>query len=180
MIDIEKLKQEAEEAQHALAKSLAAKIKFKPGCTYSDALALAKEITSAIGLQIALQAAEKEAEGKFPVYLHLQESGSWKMEPLNGMPNGGVSPIEYTADEEKHHVDALITEYPAPIADDGWIKWNGGECPVDAETLVKIEWRNGNTALGRAYHFLWMHDDGYDDIIAYRIIKPAADRVRGS
>ncbi|MGL4756077.1 MAG: hypothetical protein ACRCXB_27300 [Aeromonadaceae bacterium] len=37
--------------------------------------------------------------------------------------------------------------YPAPDAD-GWIEWNGGECPVSRGTLVDVKYENGITNVG--------------------------------
>lgn len=103
MPDIEKLKQEAEEARQEAIKQICYIHRVD---LYSPS-SIADAIIAATIKQIALQAAEKEAEGKFPVYLHLQENGSWKMEPLNGMPNGGVTPVEYTAPTKAKAADRV-------------------------------------------------------------------------
>lgn len=57
-----------------------------------------------------------------------------------------------------------IAEPAEPTKKDGWIEWHGGACPVLAETLVDVLFRDGDeyrrvTAAG--------------DIVAYRISKPA-------
>lgn len=74
----------------------------------------------------------------------------------------------------------IVLVDPAPIADDTWIKWEGGECPGDMRVLVK--YRDGRTSKKDylANNYLWQHDGTDDDIIAYRIIQPAADRVEES
>lgn len=156
MPDIEKLKQEAEKARQNLILCIHVYIDIAE----KNAEYVADTLMEAVAKQIALQAAEKEAEGKFPVYLHLQE---------NGMPNGGVTPVEYTAS-------------PKAKADDGWIKWYGGECPIkDDEVVIEVKYRDGKSDEDNdAWGWRWDHSGADFDIIAYRIIKPAADRVRES
>lgn len=82
--------------------------------------------------------------------------------------------------------------YPAPDAD-GWIEWNGGECPVEKGTMIDVRYRFGKenigvTALifrgndgfksGLMHNGLsrvathWMQDGSDMDIIAYRLHKP--------
>ena len=52
-----------------------------------------------------------------------------------------------------------------------WIKWNGGECPVPPDTRVEAKLRCGLLERDvRADDYLWYHDDGFDDIVEYRII----------
>lgn len=64
---------------------------------------------------------------------------------------------------------------PAPDAD-GWIPWGGGECPVDGNEVVEVRLREyDETPIAGADCFGWSHDGGYDDIIAYRIVKEPAD-----
>ena len=49
-----------------------------------------------------------------------------------------------------------------------WIKWDGGECPVPPETMVKVKGRK--LALGRggrAGGYYWHHGGGDDDIVEY-------------
>ena len=54
-----------------------------------------------------------------------------------------------------------------------WIEWNGGDCPVDALTLVDVKLRNGTErSYGvRAVSLRWSKLQGYkdSDIIAYRV-----------
>lgn len=65
--------------------------------------------------------------------------------------------------------------YPAPDAD-GWIEWNGGECPVGEDVVVEIKTRDGEIQLYQAYRWNWSHGEGSPvkdrQIIAYRINKP--------
>ena len=60
---------------------------------------------------------------------------------------------------------------PQPAAD-GWITWEGGECPVAGDTVVEIRCRNLVSDSGEADSFDWDHlaDSGYN-VIAYRIVE---------
>ena len=61
---------------------------------------------------------------------------------------------------------------------DDWIDWEGGLCPVPADTLVQVVFRREadgksvwNDGCGSAENWRWDHDgDGYDTV-AYRIVK---------
>ena len=57
---------------------------------------------------------------------------------------------------------------------DGWIKWDGGECPVESDWLVSIKFRDGDTYPPETgMHVLfWEHVGNNGDIIAYRVVKP--------
>jgi len=78
--------------------------------------------------------------------------------------------------------DEYFSAYPdEPVADaDGWIKWEGGECPVGGDEMVVCRivggglWDNGNPT--RASTMSWRHS-GCLAIIAYRLHKPDADVV---
>ena len=61
---------------------------------------------------------------------------------------------------------------PAAAADDGWIEWGGGECPVGVYERVLYRLREGyeGTACGSDM-LRWSHEGLGSDIIAYRIIK---------
>lgn len=54
-----------------------------------------------------------------------------------------------------------------------WIEWNGGECPVPEDTLVRVRFRSGNEDDCPADILWWGRTSGNlgHDIIAYRIIK---------
>lgn len=51
-----------------------------------------------------------------------------------------------------------------------WIKWDGGECPIDSAAHVEVKWNNGKLSRGRASNLGWENriDQGYHSIIAYR------------
>ena len=55
--------------------------------------------------------------------------------------------------------------------EEGWIKWNGGECPINDDwTAIDIMLRNGRV-FDREQRgtWVWRHDGKEDDITAYRI-----------
>lgn len=49
--------------------------------------------------------------------------------------------------------------------------WNGGECPVHPETVVKTWHREGIAASDRAGQYRWKHEDEDWDIIAFQVVK---------
>lgn len=59
-------------------------------------------------------------------------------------------------------------------AADGWIKWAGGECPVDGATLVEVKLRDGTVYDDTGDELAWSHDRhriGMDtDIVCYRVV----------
>jgi hypothetical protein len=72
-----------------------------------------------------------------------------------------------------------------------WIEWAGGECPVEAGTLVDCKYRDGTFALGlkaqrlnsrvtagrtkgliyAAHYAFWVANKLGNDIIAYRVVS---------
>lgn len=71
----------------------------------------------------------------------------------------------------------------AEPADDGWIEWNGGECPVTEGTLVDVWHFDGEvvcevSALESGAAYDWSHATPHKDgdIIAYRLHRPATPR----
>lgn len=60
---------------------------------------------------------------------------------------------------------------------DGWIEWQGGECPVHPDTLVEVGFRGGASgpAAVRANTWYWKHDGERTDITRYRIVRPPLD-----
>lgn len=71
-----------------------------------------------------------------------------------------------------------------------WIKWHGGECPVAAETVVDVQYRDGSELLNvpalrllaeksrDASVAFWDHADMANDIIAYRVRKTEAPALK--
>ncbi len=63
--------------------------------------------------------------------------------------------------------------YKVKADDHGWIKWDGGECPVSSGSKVDIEHRDndlffGVAAINSTCAEIWDHDGHIGDIIAYR------------
>lgn len=56
-----------------------------------------------------------------------------------------------------------------------WIKWSGGECPVDPETMVEIFYADASDDVCRASECIWEHDGGETDIWFYRIVSPVTE-----
>lgn len=80
-------------------------------------------------------------------------------------------------------VVAALDVVAANAADDGWIEWGGGECPVPDGTEVQVQHRDGSVFRGKAlidkgignsnWHIGFKADPRpcRRDIIAYRVIK---------
>lgn len=54
-----------------------------------------------------------------------------------------------------------------------WIDWEGGECPVPADTRTEVRYRTEETYIWDDPEIEdWLHykDDPFMDIIAYRIL----------
>lgn len=62
---------------------------------------------------------------------------------------------------------------PPVTADEGWIEWTGGECPVGRSEKVAYRLRNGqeNEDPYEAGCLSWRHHGEPYDIIAYRLVK---------
>lgn len=74
------------------------------------------------------------------------------------------------------------------LIDEGWIEWNGGECPVPVGTRVDVKHRDGDEGFnrpagqlsdgvgtGRAIAYDWTHDNSGGDIISYRLHQSKQD-----
>lgn len=75
---------------------------------------------------------------------------------------------------------AALDVVAANAADDGWIEWGGGECPVPSGTVVEVRLRNGYRYADAAMkgHCMkagnWLHRLEYPaHIIAYRVVRAA-------
>ena len=79
-------------------------------------------------------------------------------------------------------VDLVISKAKAAMAEpqpdaDGWIKWEGGECPIDTPAHdLFIRFRNGKEEsdyVSRAQSYYWQRERKAHpaDIIAYRIVE---------
>lgn len=94
---------------------------------------------------------------------------------------------EFYTTRASDYDDAIVTreQYEAEIAaskavvgHDGWIKWAGGECPVDSDAIVEVKYRKSNPYQfnnDRAGDFDWEHIGSNADIIAYRLQQPGVD-----
>ncbi len=57
-------------------------------------------------------------------------------------------------------------------ADDGWIEWRGGECPVSKGTRVDIRYSSGIVKSARAAsNYNWRHEYIDSNVVAYRVTK---------
>lgn len=66
--------------------------------------------------------------------------------------------------------------------DDGWMLWQGGECPVDSDAIVEVRYRKTNPYQfnnDRAGDFTWSHHGIDGDIIAYRLQQPHEVKTAG-
>lgn len=81
---------------------------------------------------------------------------------------------------EKSDAKVYISRAEAALAAqqpdaDGWIPWEGGECPVFPDTPVNVHLRNGRASVGdgisawSASQYDWTHTGHSSDIIAYRV-----------
>lgn len=64
-----------------------------------------------------------------------------------------------------------IPPHTINAADQGWIEWNGGECPVCDGCIVETRDRDGTPSEARAGEWDWSHGNLPDDIVRYRIVK---------
>lgn len=75
---------------------------------------------------------------------------------------------EYLVAEQKAASGAENTK----PGDDGWIEWNGGECPVNSDVLVEVKYRGYTATWNLPLHpgmLYWSSNNSPTDIIAYRI-----------
>jgi hypothetical protein len=56
--------------------------------------------------------------------------------------------------------------------DGAWHGWNGGECPVHPESVIKYELRAGAVCEHPAGKLAWCHAETRSDIIHFRVIRP--------
>lgn len=89
--------------------------------------------------------------------------------------NSGAEPSLSVLCREVDLAKALIAEAEATQPfDDGWIPWEGGECPVDLDTPVHIRLRDGSSSLDgdplQAREWYWSAGLGDGTIAAYLIV----------
>lgn len=74
----------------------------------------------------------------------------------------------------KHFGTQTMTDH------DGWVEWDGGECPCDYRSVVEVRLRSGNERMARgALSWEWKHHNSICDIIAYRIIPEQPTNQNG-
>lgn len=107
-----------------------------------------------------------------------------EMPDLSALPHSDeIVEVHSRRDLETAVYRALIDETPiptfklivAPTAttdSDGWIPWNGGNCPVEGDVLVEVKFRDGTiNEIEEARQWKWNHLGGESDIVAYRIVE---------
>ena len=90
------------------------------------------------------------------------------------------NPLEDIAVDVRKAFDQVEQTFTPPVKVGGeWIEHHGGECPVPANTLIDVRWRNviGPENPICAGKYGWAHTGGAWDIIAYRIHDPDFDEV---
>lgn len=106
-----------------------------------------------------------------------------------GVNTSAVDHATTIVPSEQYEAALAGKEHPLPWDEkntdaDGWIEWNGGECPVEKGTLVDVRYRNsekfpdkfGTIALEAGGYGAtdrhWNRDGYPNDIIAYRLHQP--------
>lgn len=83
------------------------------------------------------------------------------------------------SDELEAYLDSLVEPEDTTAANDGWIEWKGGDCPVEKGTRVDVRFRDGKEIKNipaitdgapAAHQGYWVKEDMPDDIVAYRIV----------
>ena len=83
---------------------------------------------------------------------------------------------EYATLAHDRCVDTDGPQLPLKKADDGWIDWDGGKCPVTTDKRVKYRLRNGdNGSVPHATALCWAHDS-YEieppyEVAAYKVVE---------
>lgn len=105
---------------------------------------------------------------------------AWPGDQSCGSAHTNASP-DQVAEIALSYADAIlaaVTAKPVPEdkpADDGWIPWNNGECPVPAETLTEVKFQCGEArVLKYPESWVWRGDQGGFNIVAYRVVKGGA------
>ena len=72
--------------------------------------------------------------------------------------------------------DPTTDHTPQGADGEGWIAWDGGECPVNGTRSVQVKLRAyaGLFHANKASTFRWLHGPAGDphDIVAYRPVTP--------
>ncbi len=91
-------------------------------------------------------------------------------------------PAAPTRSSAASHMEQAMTEEREAV--ERWIEWNGGECPVEPDTVVEVRLRDGWEARlpdsAREFRWCWTPTSGRNfqsngvrafDIIAYRVVQ---------
>lgn len=81
-----------------------------------------------------------------------------------------LAPIQPKPAIELQAEEVGIPEPVRLVDSDGWIEWNGGECPVPYDALVEVKFRNGRTNANPADVQRWQDCTEPWSIIAYRVL----------
>ena len=74
---------------------------------------------------------------------------------------------------------AFMTPAEKPTIPEGFIPWHGEECPVAEGTSLSVMLRSGTVLPATLARYLyWRHHEHANNIIAYRIHKPADFRLK--
>ncbi len=78
--------------------------------------------------------------------------------------------IDLTDEEIAAGLRAAWPHLKAVMANDDWIPWSGGACPVPKDVHVNLRLRSGTTTCGaRAGGAIWKHTGVRYDIVAYKV-----------
>lgn len=112
-------------------------------------------------LQLALQVLEAEPVADVVTWNHPSEERkcSVQLRRFDLKPGPLFMPAPQTT-----------TDTHRQIENDGWIEWKGGDCPVDGNTRVQIQWNDGSIVTGTASSYGWT-GLCFGRIVAYRVIE---------
>lgn len=111
--------------------------------------------------------------------LTMRVNGEAKVSGIGVLQAGGSRYVDDTSDSVLYAPTSggSAPAEPKPTADaEGWIEWNGGESmPFERGTVAQLRFRSGHDRPAeQIYGFRWWHNGHGGDIVAYRIVKPAA------
>lgn len=93
----------------------------------------------------------------------------YRVKPEQAQPNqAAIAAINATLATPDANIDADIQVIESALGD-GWIKWSGGECPVDPDTIVYVQTRGGGYGFSQAKLLEWRHYGLPFDIVEYRV-----------
>ena len=70
----------------------------------------------------------------------------------------------------EHLIENMNLAQHCRVADDGWIKWEGGKCPVDGHVNVFVKLGANFILQDCACNLRWGKSETSSDIIAYKIV----------